>query len=54
MILEEGPSEGPDAGEDKVDLVNLSGGVGGGVVLGQEAFQQRTQRLIGGGAAFIF
>lgn len=35
MILEQGPTKGPDAGEDKVDLVKLSGGIGRGVVLSQ-------------------
>lgn len=54
MILEQGPSEGPDTGEDKVDLIKLSGRVGRGVVLGQQAFQQGAQRLIGGNTAFIF
>lgn len=47
MILEQGPSEGPDTSEDKVDLIKLSGGVGRSVVLSQQAFQQGTQRLIG-------
>lgn len=54
MILEQSPSEGPDASKDKVDFVKLSGGVGRGVVLGQQAFQQGAQRLFGGRAAFIF
>lgn len=35
MILEQGPSEGPDAGENKVDLIKLSGGIGRGVLLRQ-------------------
>lgn len=47
MILEQGPSEGPNTSEDKVDLIKLSGRVGRSVVLSQQAFQQGTQRLIG-------
>lgn len=47
MILEQGPSEGPHTGEDEVDLIKLSGGIGGSVVFCQQAFQQGTQSLIG-------
>lgn len=35
MVLEQGSSEGPDAGKYEVDLVKLSGGIGRGVVLSQ-------------------
>lgn len=47
MILEQGPSEGPDTSEDKVELIKFSGRVGRSVVLSQQAFQQGTQSLIG-------
>lgn len=47
MILEQGPSKGPDTSEDKVDLIKFPGRVGRSVVLSQQAFQQGTQRLIG-------
>lgn len=45
MILEESSSEGPDAGEDEVDLVKLPGRVGRSVVFCQQAVQERAQRL---------
>ena len=47
VVLEKCPSERPDTGEDKVDLVQLSGGVSGRGLLRQQAVQQRTQSLIG-------
>ena len=47
MILEEGATEGPNTGEDEVDLIKFSGGVSRSVFLRQQAVQQATQSLIG-------
>lgn len=46
MILKESASEGPDTGEDKVDLIQFSGGVWWSVVLCQQAVQQGAESLI--------
>lgn len=46
MILKESASKSPDAGKDKVDLIEFSGRIGWSVVLNQQAVQQRAQCLI--------
>ena len=45
LVLEHGAPEGPDGGEDKVELVELLSAVGGRVLRGQQTLQQVAQRL---------
>ena len=45
LILEHAAAEGPDAGEDEVEFVQLLGAVRGRVLLRQQALQQVAQHL---------
>lgn len=45
LVLEHGPTKGPDSSKDKVKLIKLLGTVRRCVVLCQEAFQEVTQHL---------
>ena len=45
LVLEHGPSEGPDGGKDKVVLIHLLGRVWWGVLGSEQGFQQVAQSL---------
>ena len=45
LVLEHGAPEGPDGGEDKVELVELLGAVGRRVLRGQQTLQQVAEHL---------
>lgn len=45
MVLEESPSKGPDAGEDKVNLIKFTRRISRSIMVCQQAFQQGTQCL---------
>ena len=45
LVLEHGPSEGPEAGEHEVELVQLLGRVGWCILLGKEALEQVQDHL---------
>ena len=45
LVLEHGPSKGPDGSKDEVELVDLLGGVWWGVLRAEQGLQQVAQGL---------